>query len=57
MHALCYLADLGNMILIACIMVVRNIILSHLRVKIIVHPLTPEQIVKDDLARAAKTAK
>ncbi|WVZ70704.1 hypothetical protein U9M48_019347 [Paspalum notatum var. saurae] len=25
--------------------------------KIIIHPMTPEQIVKDDLARAAKTAK
>jgi hypothetical protein len=25
--------------------------------KIIIHPLTPEQIVKDDLARAVKTAK
>jgi hypothetical protein len=25
--------------------------------KIIIHPMTPEQIVKDDLARAVKTAK
>ena len=25
--------------------------------KIIIHPMTPEQIVKDDIARAAKTAK
>jgi hypothetical protein len=32
-HALCYLVDLGNMILIACIMVVRIIILSFLRVR------------------------
>jgi hypothetical protein len=30
-HALCYLVDLGNMILIACIMVVQIIILSCLK--------------------------
>jgi hypothetical protein len=56
-HALCYWIDLGNMILIS---------LHHGRSnhysfmfkgqKIIIHPMTPDQILKDDLTRAAKTA-
>jgi hypothetical protein len=56
-HALCYLVNLGN----------DTDSLHHGRLnhysfmfkgqKIIIHPMTPEQIVKDDLARAATTAK
>jgi hypothetical protein len=57
-HALCYLVDLGNMILIVCNHDRSNhysfMFKGQKRIK---HPMTPEQIVKDDLARAATTAK
>src|ERR1041384_1575049 len=54
-HALFYLVDHGNLIGMLCTMVGQISLLCFIRIKIFaLLPMSPEQIVKDNLARASK---